>query len=117
MSRTFAQYNALTQPAAAAARTASPTATDAMSVFGHETAAYPNPFTTSTTLSYYLDKDGPVSVEIFNNYGRKVKTVVGGTEAAGSHQVPFEAGSLPKGTYLFKLTTGGTTTTKRLVVE
>lgn len=118
VSRTFAPYNALTQPAAAsAARTASPATTDAVSVLSHETMAYPNPFTSTTTLSYYLAQDGPVSVEVFNNYGRKVKTVVGGTEAAGSHQVPFEAGSLPKGTYLFKVTTGGATTTKRLVVE
>lgn len=115
VSRTFAQYNSLTQPAAA--RTASPAATEAISVLGRETAAYPNPFTTSTTLSYYLDQEGPVQVEIYNSFGRKVRTLVGGTEAAGSHQVPFEAGDLGKGTYLFKLTTGSTITTKRLVVQ
>ena len=117
VSRTFPQYDAVTQPAATAARSAAPASTATASPVSTETAAYPNPFSTTTTLRYYLEKDGPVSVEVYNNMGRKVRTLVVGTEAAGSHEVPFEAGDLGHGTYLFKLTTSSTTTTKRLVIQ
>ncbi|GAC1374164.1 MAG: hypothetical protein NVSMB30_16800 [Hymenobacter sp.] len=107
VTRTFPQYNALTPPAAARATSApSP-----------ETAAYPNPFTAMTTLSYYLSQDGPVSVEVYNTLGRNVRTLVAGQEAAGNHQVKFDAGSLARGTYLFKVKTGETVSTKRLVLQ
>jgi serine protease AprX len=82
-----------------------------------EVSAYPNPFTGSTTISYALAQDGPVSVEVFNTMGAKVQTLVLGTEAAGQHQVRFDAAKLARGTYLFKVKTGETVTTKRLVVQ
>ncbi|SFQ60467.1 S8/S53 family peptidase [Hymenobacter arizonensis] len=111
VTRTFQQYNAQTQPATQAARMGdATTASQAVS-------AYPNPFTGSTTISYALAQDGPVSVEVFNTMGAKVQTLVVGTEAAGLHHVKFDAAKLASGTYLFKVKTGETVTTKRLVVQ
>jgi serine protease AprX len=54
---------------------------------------------------------------VFNTLGAKVQTLVVGTEAAGLHQVKFDAAKLARGTYLFKVKTGETVTTKRLVVQ
>ncbi|HEX8504677.1 MAG TPA: S8/S53 family peptidase [Hymenobacter sp.] len=112
--RTFPQYNAQTQPAAQARGAGAATAA-ALPV--QEVSAYPNPFSGSTTLSYALAQEGPVSVEVFNTLGAKVQTLVVGTEAAGLHQVKFDAAKLARGTYLFKVKTGQTVTTKRLVVQ
>ncbi len=119
VSRTFAPYNALTQPAAAAARTSGTAAPAALApAAGTEaTSAYPNPFSGSTTLSYYLAQDGPVSVEVYNTLGSKVRTLVAGTEAAGGHEVKFNAGDLARGAYLFRVKTGEAVVTKRLVIE
>ena len=113
VTRTFSQYNALTQPTAQAATAGSSTTALAT----QEVAAYPNPFSGSTTISYSLAKEGPVSVEVFNTLGAKVQTLVVGTEAAGPHQVKFDAAKLARGTYLFKVKTGETVSTKRLVVQ
>ncbi|HEX8326824.1 MAG TPA: S8/S53 family peptidase [Hymenobacter sp.] len=114
VTRTFQQYNAQTQPAAQA-RSSAGTAAPALAV--QQVSAYPNPFTGSTTISYALAQEGPVSVEVFNTLGAKVQTLVVGTEAAGLHQVKFDAAKLARGTYLFKVKTGETVTTKRLVVQ
>ncbi|OGX83840.1 S8 family serine peptidase [Hymenobacter glacialis] len=110
VTRTFQQYNAQTQPAVQARNGASALASQ-------EVAAYPNPFTGTTTITYALAQDGPVSVEVFNAMGAKVQTLVVGNETAGSHQVKFDAAKLARGTYLFKVKTGESVTTKRLVVQ
>ena len=114
VTRTFPQYNAKTQPAAQARSAAG---TSAMDVETKEVAAYPNPFSGTTTISYALAQEGPVSVEVFNTLGAKVQTLVVGTEGAGYHKVKFDAGNLARGTYLFKVTTSETVSTKRLVVQ
>ncbi|WP_460610028.1 S8 family serine peptidase [Hymenobacter terrigena] len=113
VTRTFPQYNAVTQPTTAA-RTSAPAGTASLSP---ETAAYPNPFTGATTISYYLSQEGPVSVEVFNTLGGKVKTLVVDTQDAGYHQVKFDGSQLARGTYLFKVKTGESVSTKRLVLQ
>ena len=109
VTRTFPQYNAVTQPAAA--RGAAP-ASPAAVARNTETGVYPNPFSGSTTLSYYLNQESPVSVEVYNTLGRRVQTLV-----AGMHQVKFEAGKLASGTYLLKVKTGESVSTKRVVLQ
>ena len=111
VTRTFATYNAVTQPVAArgGASTTAPLA--------QSTQAYPNPFNGSTTITYSLAQDGPVSVEVYNTLGRKVRTLVMGAETAGNYEVKFEAGNLACGTYLFKVITAESVTTKRLMLQ
>ena len=115
VTRTFDQYNALTQPSAARTATAATSPADVLATA--ETVAYPNPFSGSTTLSYYLNQEGPVSVEVYNTLGRKVQTLVAGTESAGQHQIKFDAGKLASGTYLLKVKTGELVSTKRVVLQ
>ncbi|MBC6697675.1 S8/S53 family peptidase [Hymenobacter sp. BT190] len=120
VSRTFPQYDALTQPTAARSSAGTTTATalsTAAAAQSVEAAAYPNPFTGATTISYYLNQAGPVSVEVYNTLGRKVQTLVAGAEAAGAHQVQFDGSKLARGTYLFKVKTGETVSTKRMVLQ
>ena len=111
VTRTFPQYNAVTQPATAArgGATAGATAPGA--------AAYPNPFTATTTLAYNLAQEGPVRVEVYNTMGAKVQTLVVATQEAGYHEVTFDARALARGTYLFKVRTNESVTTKRLVLQ
>ncbi|MBF9143586.1 S8/S53 family peptidase [Hymenobacter properus] len=115
VTRTFPQFNAQTQPAAA--RNSGVATSTAPELALQEVSAFPNPFSGSTTISYSLTQEGPVSVEVFNTLGAKVQTLVVGNEAAGLHQVKFDAGKLARGTYLFKVKTGETVSTKRLVVQ
>ncbi|WP_345235435.1 S8 family peptidase [Hymenobacter saemangeumensis] len=114
VTRTFAQYNAQTQPAAQARGTATGVAAHEQA---KQIAAYPNPFSATTTISYSLKEAGPVSVEVYNTLGRKVQTLVAETQPAGTHEVRFEAGNLARGTYVFKVKTAESVSTQRVVLQ
>ena len=69
---------------------------------------YPNPFNPATTISYRLERRGAVTLAVYNTLGQLVATLVDGVQEAGVQNITFEAGSLPSGVYLYRLTAGGT---------
>ncbi len=84
-------------------------------------AAYPNPFSTATTLRYSLRESGPVQLAVYDVLGRRVTTLVDGTLPAGTHTATWngtsEAGrALSAGVYLVRLETGKQTLSRRLVL-
>jgi hypothetical protein len=48
---------------------------------------YPNPFNPSTRIEYSVKETAPVSLEIFNVKGQKVRTLVNEVMTAGNHSV------------------------------
>lgn len=68
--------------------------------------SYPNPFTETTTIRYALEQDGPVTVEVFDILGKKVRTLVSESKTAGNHSVDFKAENLPGGTYIYRVAAG-----------
>jgi hypothetical protein len=62
-------------------------------------AAQPNPFNPSTTLTVSLAETGPASLKVYDLAGHEVATLLDGVQAAGERQVTFQAGQLPSGTY------------------
>lgn len=69
------------------------------------TDAYPNPFNPTTNIRFSLRESGEINLAVYDIVGRRVKTLAAGTFAAGSHDVTFNAGNLPSGTYLYRLQT------------
>ena len=67
---------------------------------------YPNPFNPSTEIVYYLDESGPVRLEVFDMAGKRIATLVEAVLPQGEHRVRFDAGGLPTGTYVYRLTIG-----------
>ena len=51
----------------------------------------PNPFNPSTVISYRLDTDGPVRLEIYNLLGQRIRTLVDEVQAAGAYRVHWDA--------------------------
>ena len=79
---------------------------------------YPNPFNPTTTLQFTLAETGQVRLTVFDMLGREVARLVDGVKDAGEHAVVFEAGSLPSGTYLYRLDTPvGTFTQKMMLLK
>ncbi len=66
---------------------------------------YPNPFERATRITYDLAAPQQVSLEVFDALGRRVATLVDGWQGAGRHQAAFDAGELPPGLYLYRLST------------
>jgi uncharacterized protein (DUF1501 family) len=77
---------------------------------------YPNPFNPSTTIAFTLAQSGPVTLEVFDAGGRRVRTLVDRTVAAGTHTVPFDAGSLPSGAYIYRMITPNGLESKKMVL-
>jgi photosystem II stability/assembly factor-like uncharacterized protein len=84
---------------------------------------FPNPFNPSTTIRFTLEKDGPVSLHIYNNLGQLVKALCNNvTLTSGAvHQKIWdgrnESGQqAASGTYYYELTSGEKVTIKKMVL-
>ncbi len=77
---------------------------------------YPNPFNPGTTIAYDLMRPARVTLELFNLRGQPVGTLVEEWQGAGSYQVDFDAGDLPSGVYLYRLTADEFSQTKRMLL-
>jgi len=64
---------------------------------------YPNPFNPRTQLSYRLDQQAQVGIQIFNALGQMVQGVPVHTRAAGRHTYIFDANLLPSGVYYYSI--------------
>ena len=51
---------------------------------------YPNPFTESTILSYFLDTKSKVRIDIFDQQGQKVRTLLNATQDAGDYSLEWD---------------------------
>lgn len=67
---------------------------------------YPNPFASSTNISFALINSGQISLEIFNMEGERVGALPKRVYAAGSHSITLERSDLlkdlPSGNYIYQ---------------
>ncbi|HQY52642.1 MAG TPA: FG-GAP-like repeat-containing protein [Ignavibacteria bacterium] len=75
---------------------------------------YPNPFNPVTNISYRLSENGNVSISVYDNSGREVKTLVNEFKEAGYYSAEFIGSDLASGIYFYKLTAGNFVMTKKL---
>ncbi len=72
------------------------------------TETFPNPFSQSTTIRYFLDQEGIVTLKVYDRAGAEVATLAQGFQDAGRwYAVPFNASSLASGTYYYRLLVQG----------
>lgn len=67
--------------------------------------AYPNPFNSSTIISFNLPGEDFVKLRIFNVAGKEIETLINSVIPAGFHQLRWEAGKIPSGVYFYTLET------------
>jgi hypothetical protein len=77
---------------------------------------YPNPFNPTTTITYWVPSSNAVSLNVYDVLGREVAVVVNERKAAGRYAASFDASKLTSGIYFYRLTTGGYTQTKKMVL-
>ncbi len=76
----------------------------------------PEPFNPSTVINYSLPAEGTVELKVYNMSGALVATLANGFTSAGEHQVTFNAGSLPSGLYIYRLSFGGEAFTNKMLL-
>lgn len=77
---------------------------------------YPNPFNPTTAIQFALPEAADVSLVVYDMLGRAVQELVARPMEAGSYTVSFDAQGLPSGMYIYRLTAGGFSQTKRMVL-
>ena len=77
---------------------------------------YPNPFQSQTTIPYRMERQGHVTLEVFDLLGRRVAQIREGFESAGSHTATVSMDRQAPGTYFYKLSVDGQVTWRKLVV-
>ncbi len=77
---------------------------------------YPNPFNSSTSISFLLPEDGPVKLAIFDITGREIGEVSTTKMNAGPHVVTWQAGAFASGAYLCRLTFGKRSESARMTL-
>jgi hypothetical protein len=77
---------------------------------------FPNPFNPSTRIEYSIPQTAFAHLEVFDILGREVETLVHMIKEKGGHSVGFDAGGLAGGLYFYRLTSGGFTETKKMIL-
>lgn len=82
---------------------------------------YPNPFNPETVIHYDLPGAAAVVIEVFDLLGRKVRTLVDGTQSAGNHKVVWDGRDdrgrrAASGVYVYNMRAGEFTQNRKLIL-
>ena len=77
---------------------------------------YPNPFNPTTRIQYALPEAAKVRITVYNVLGRRVVELVNNRQSAGIHAVTFDASHLASGVYIYRMRTGNTIKTQKMLL-
>jgi hypothetical protein len=77
---------------------------------------YPNPFNPSTVITYTLPKAGYVTLKVYSETGEEIAVLENGFKSASTHKVTFNASKLASGVYVYSLTSGNFTQSKKMLL-
>jgi flagellar hook assembly protein FlgD len=86
----------------------------------NEISNYPNPFTEKTYITFRINENSKVTLEIFNLNGQLIKTLIDNEVKSGTHKIIWNGKnvnnkSVPSGVYFYKLKTNSYQKTGKLV--
>lgn len=77
---------------------------------------YPNPFYGSTTIQFQTSSKALVVLDVFDNMGGKISTLINKELLPGTHQIDFNGSSLSAGLYFCRLNVGNYSTTAKMII-
>jgi hypothetical protein len=77
---------------------------------------YPNPFNPSTTIEFALPKSAFVTLQVYDLLGSQVAELVNEKLSAGTYTRQWDARGLASGVYFYRLSAGGFSQTKKLIL-
>ncbi len=82
---------------------------------------YPNPFNPTTTISFNLENDSHVEVDIYNLKGQKIRTLLSEERTRGTHSVTWDGldggnHRVSSGVYFYKLNADDRSSVKKMVL-
>jgi len=77
---------------------------------------YPNPFNPSTTIKFSIPEHSNVVIKVYDILGSEVTKLVNETLDAGNYTINFDASQFASGMYIYTLTSGNFTTSKKMML-
>lgn len=77
---------------------------------------YPNPFNPTTRVKYAIPEDGIVNLTVYNVIGQSVHELVNEYQKAGYYEVNFNANNLSSGFYIYRITSGTFSATRKMLL-
>ena len=77
---------------------------------------FPNPFNPSTTINYTIGSSSHVIIKIYDVTGKIVADLVNEDKPAGQYNVQFKGNNLASGTYIYTISTGSFTQSKKMLL-
>jgi spore coat protein A len=77
---------------------------------------YPNPFNPTTTIKFTLPENSFVTLKVYDILGRETATLINQVAPKGNHEVNFNASGLASGMYVYRLSAGSFTETKKMLL-
>ena len=77
---------------------------------------YPNPFNPVTKINFAIQKQGLVTLKVYDMLGREVAALVNEFKQAGYYSLDFNASGLSSGIYFYKLQANDFTDIKKMVL-
>ena len=81
-----------------------------------EVKVYPNPAQSEVFIQYQLNETGLVTISLFNNLGKEIKTVVNDYQSEEIQTISINTSNLPIGIYYCSISTSNTTYIKKMIV-
>jgi hypothetical protein len=83
---------------------------------GSQLKVYPNPSNGQASISFMLNTEADVALQLFDVQGRLVRVISANHMSAGEHIIPFNGSDLKSGIYYCTLRSGSMQETSRLVI-
>jgi photosystem II stability/assembly factor-like uncharacterized protein len=77
---------------------------------------FPNPFNSSTTIEYRLNKSEKAKLTIFNVLGQEIEVLKNEVQSEGIHKIIWDIKNISSGIYIYQLSTQTCFITKKMIV-
>jgi hypothetical protein len=77
---------------------------------------YPNPFNSSTTFCFQVNRHASTLLEVFDALGRNIAVLIRADLSPGAYRVPWDARSYASGVYHCRLAVGATMNVRRVLL-
>lgn len=78
---------------------------------------YPNPFSSTSTISFLVNENSLAVIELFDLKGTKIKTLLNDFVEAGNHEISFNREQLNSGIYLLQMKLSEEIIVLKIIIE